>query len=170
MGMLGLNTPWGIIDVMHSRAIRSAVVAGLAALAALALAACAPEESSADGATASAGPAAAADAAALPFDGTHVDSADFAVAADAEGVTVIDVRTPAEFAEGHLPGAVNIDVSDPAFGDAVAELEVDGAYAVYCRSGNRSRVAIDQMATAGIASTVGLEGGIGAWHGDVVAG
>ncbi|MFW2513857.1 rhodanese-like domain-containing protein [Demequina sp. SO4-13] len=104
------------------------------------------------------------------FDGTHVDSEAFAQAADGDGVTVIDVRTPGEFAEGHLPGAINIDVSSPTFADAVAELDADGAYAVYCQSANRSRLAIDQMTTAGLTETIGLEGGIGAWTGDVETG
>lgn len=103
------------------------------------------------------------------FDGSHVDQSAFAVAVEQPGVTVIDVRTPAEFAEGHLPGAVNINVEDPAFPDAVAALDPDANYAVYCRSGNRSRVAMDFMTQAGVPHTVGLEGGIGAWKGDIVA-
>lgn len=86
------------------------------------------------------------------------------------GVTVVDVRTPAEFAQGHLPGAVNIDVSGAGFDDAVAELDPEGEYAVYCKSGNRSRAAIEELAADGIDGTVGLEGGIGAWQGEVVTG
>ncbi|PKQ14704.1 MAG: rhodanese-like domain-containing protein, partial [Actinobacteria bacterium HGW-Actinobacteria-8] len=83
------------------------------------------------------------------------------------GVTVIDVRTPAEFADGHLPGAVNINVEDPTFPDAIAALDATADYAVYCRSGNRSRVAMDYMTQAGVTRTVGLEGGITAWTGTV---
>lgn len=101
------------------------------------------------------------------FDGAHVSAGSFAAATEVEGVTVVDVRTPAEFAEGHLPGAVNIDVEDPSFPAKVAELDPDAQYAVYCRSDNRSRVAIDYMTAAGVAHTVGLEGGIGAWTGDL---
>lgn len=59
--------------------------------------------------------------------------------------TVIDVRTPAEFAEGHLEGAVNIDVSAPTFASEISQLPVDGEYVIYCRSGNRSAQAVDQM-------------------------
>lgn len=101
------------------------------------------------------------------FDGAHVSAADFSAAVDGEGVTVIDVRTPAEFADGHLPGAVNINVEGADFAAQVEALDPAGEYAVYCRSGNRSRVAIDWMADLGVASTVGLEGGIGAWTGDL---
>jgi len=62
-----------------------------------------------------------------------------------EDAVIIDVRTPAEYAEGHLDGAVNIDVSSPGFADAIAELPADGEYVVYCRSGNRSAQAASIM-------------------------
>lgn len=58
---------------------------------------------------------------------------------------VIDVRTPAEFASGHLEGAVNIDVQSPDFAQKVSELDPEGDYFIYCRSGNRSQAAISQM-------------------------
>ena len=62
---------------------------------------------------------------------------------------VIDVRTPAEFAEGHLQGAINIDVQGAAFTDRVQQLDIEGTYVIYCRSGNRSTVAIEQMTDLG---------------------
>ncbi len=101
------------------------------------------------------------------FDGSHVDASAFALAVEQPGVTVVDVRSPAEFAEGHLPGAVNINVEDPGFPDAVAALDANANFAVYCRSGNRSRAAMEYMTQAGVMHTVGLEGGIGAWTGSV---
>ncbi len=58
---------------------------------------------------------------------------------------IIDVRTPAEFAEGHLEGAINIDVSAPDFEDKIHDLDPKASYAVYCRSGNRSGQAIQIM-------------------------
>ncbi len=70
------------------------------------------------------------------------------VALDADTV-VIDVRTPAEFASGHLDGAVNIDVQSPDFEALVSQLDPAGSYYVYCRSGNRSAQAIDRMAGLG---------------------
>jgi len=144
---------------MNRRFLRGALAGALLALTP-AIAACSTD----------AEPTEAAETAAVAFDGAHVGTDVFAAAAAQDGVTVIDVRTPAEFAEGHLPGAVNIDVSDAGFEAAVAELDPEGEYAVYCRSGNRSRAAIDLMTGAGVASTVGLEGGIGAWSGEVVTG
>ncbi len=66
-----------------------------------------------------------------------------------DDAVIIDVRTPAEFAAGHLEGAVNIDVQSPQFDALVDELDPDGEYYVYCRSGNRSGQAIDRMAEQG---------------------
>jgi phage shock protein E len=58
---------------------------------------------------------------------------------------IIDVRTPQEFAEGHLVGAINIDVQSPDFRDRVLAFDTAGEYFIYCRSGNRSGQAINQM-------------------------
>lgn len=93
--------------------------------------------------------------------GEHVDADTFR-ASLGDDVTIIDVRTPQEFAEGHMAGAVNLDVGDPAFVDQVADLDPEGTYAVYCRSGNRSRAAMELMQDAGVEDVFGLEGGIGA--------
>lgn len=67
----------------------------------------------------------------------------------APDTVIIDVRTPAEYGEGHLEGAVNIDVSAPDFADRIADLPADGEYLVYCRSGNRSAAAAGIMAEQG---------------------
>lgn len=67
----------------------------------------------------------------------------------AEGTVVIDVRTPAEFASGHLEGALNIDVQSPDFEAQISALDPSGSYYVYCRSGNRSGAAIDRMEALG---------------------
>jgi phage shock protein E len=62
---------------------------------------------------------------------------------------IIDVRTPEEFATGHLEGAVNIDVQSPDFGTIISQLPTDAEYFVYCRSGNRSGQAIETMTASG---------------------
>ena len=69
---------------------------------------------------------------------------------------IIDVRTPEEFAEGYVKGAVNIDVSNPDFEYQIASLDKDANYTIYCRSGNRSAVAIDIMRNAGFKNLVDL--------------
>lgn len=88
-------------------------------------------------------------------------SADQFLTASAEpGTVVVDVRTPAEFAAGHVDGAVNIDVESGNFASEIAALPKDTTYAVYCRSGRRSTLATDQMAEAGFTSLVNLQGGV----------
>lgn len=83
--------------------------------------------------------------------GAYTVTADKAVAMiDSGERTVIDVRTPEEFAAGHVAGALNIDVNSADFSDQIAGLDVDEPYLVYCRSGNRSATAAAQMEEAGI--------------------
>ncbi len=64
--------------------------------------------------------------------------------------TVIDVRTPDEYAQAHVVGALNFNVEGPDFADQIAGLDPDTPYLVYCHSGRRSAVAAKQMADAGI--------------------
>ena len=71
---------------------------------------------------------------------------------------VIDVRTPSEYSEGHLDGAVNIDVQDANFGTVLSQLPTDGEYVVYCRSGNRSAQAVEIMKAAGFTNVVDAGG------------
>ena len=58
---------------------------------------------------------------------------------------VLDVRTPAEFAGGHLPGAVNLDIQTHDFETRLTGLDRGKTYLVYCRSGNRSTKAVQTM-------------------------
>lgn len=72
----------------------------------------------------------------------------------AQGTVIIDVRTPAEFAGGHLDGAVNIDVQSADFTPAISQLPADGTYVIYCKSGNRAGQAITQMTKLGFTDMV----------------
>lgn len=91
----------------------------------------------------------------------------------ARGVPVVDVREPGEYAEGHIPGAVNIP-------RGVLEFEVDGHPAVncvrdpalghrgqpiilQCRSGARSALAADALRRLGFAEPLSLAGGFMGW-------
>jgi len=69
-------------------------------------------------------------------------------------LTVIDVRTPAEYAAGHIAGAQNIDVEAADFGSRIASLDTKAQYLVYCHSGRRSGIAATQMAAAGFTNVV----------------
>lgn len=80
-------------------------------------------------------------------------------------LVVLDVRTPEEFAEGHLEGAVLVDFYAADFADQLAALDADVPYLVYCRSGNRSGQALGVMEQLGFTSVVDVDGGIVAWTG-----
>ena len=94
-------------------------------------------------------------------DGTSMSAADFVAQGDPEA-PVLDVRTPGEFASGHLAGAVNVDVMSPTFQSQVAALDLptDGPVYLYCRSGNRSGQAAKTLRQMGHAGAVNI-GGIG---------
>ncbi len=138
--------------------LRAALLTGVIA-AVLPLAACG---GSADTAWVSVSSGPTADAA--PKAGAELSPGDFAAALKRPGTVLLDVRTPQEYAEGHLPGAINIDVESPSFTQQLATLDPAGTYAVYCRSGNRSGVALQTMQAAGFTSAYHLGGGIVAWQ------
>jgi rhodanese-related sulfurtransferase len=93
----------------------------------------------------------------------RVGVSEFAAVITAPGTVIIDVRTPQEFAEGHIEGAVNIPVESPDFRDNVAQLDPNVTYAVYCRSGNRSQGAVEEMASVGLTDIYELESGTVGW-------
>lgn len=72
--------------------------------------------------------------------------------------TVIDVRTPAEYEQAHVVGAINIDVEAPDFGARIAELDPDERYLLYCRTGRRSDLAAQRMAAAGFSDITDAAG------------
>jgi phage shock protein E len=80
-----------------------------------------------------------------------------------DGVTVIDIRTPEEFAAGHLADATLIDFYEADFADRIAELPTDEPYLVYCRSGNRSAQATRLMDELGFEQVYEMDGGIVAY-------
>ena len=83
-------------------------------------------------------------------------------------VVLIDVRTPEEFAEGHLTGALNMNINDAGFETSLAKLDKSKTYLIYCRSGARSGRAGNMMVSQGFTTIYNLDGGIMAWTGEVV--
>ena len=76
---------------------------------------------------------------------------------------LLDVRTPSEYAEGHLPKSVNVDVLAPDFEQrAEAVLGKQRSVALYCRSGHRSHAAAALMQSRGF-KVVELKGGYLGW-------
>ena len=93
----------------------------------------------------------------------NADVNEFAELVADTNVVVLDVRTAAEFAEGHLERAINIDYHQSDFVEkAMATLPKDRRIAVYCRSGRRSAGAAGKLGDEGY-KLVNLKGGIIAW-------
>ena len=98
-------------------------------------------------------------------------SMDEAIAMMAENTDYIllDVRTPEEFAEIRIPGAINVP-NEEIGTDEIPELpDKEQLILVYCRSGNRSKQASEKLANLGY-SNVYEFGGIIAWPGETVSG
>lgn len=77
---------------------------------------------------------------------------------------VVDVRTPEEVATGHLAGSVNLNFLGENFSQEISKLNKNKTYLLYCKSGNRTRKAADQMQKAGFKHVYMLQGGITAWN------
>lgn len=80
-----------------------------------------------------------------------------------DDLVILDVRTPEEFAEGHLDGAVMIDFYREDFAAELAELDPNVPYLLYCRSGNRSGQTAAMMKDLGFADVADIDGGILSW-------
>ncbi len=94
----------------------------------------------------------------------NVTPAVFANYVDSAEVQLLDVRTAGEYAEGHLKGAMMVDVKSSSFlEDAKRLLKTDKPVAVYCRSGKRSAAAATQLTEAGY-RVINMEGGILRWQ------
>ncbi len=81
-----------------------------------------------------------------------------------DGAVVIDVRTPEEFAAGHVPGAMNIDLNAPGFAAKVADLDKTRPVLVNCHAGSRGTIAAAKLAELGFKTVCNLEGGLSAWE------
>ena len=83
-----------------------------------------------------------------------------------KGYTIIDVRTPEEYAEGHIQGALNINVKSESFVTEIENLSKSDTLLVYCRSGRRSLYAAQVMVSFGFQKIYDLEGGFLNWESD----
>ena len=88
---------------------------------------------------------------------------EFAETIAQEGVTILDVRTPEEFAEGFIEAARNIDFYRDDFEIEINSLDKESSYALYCRSGKRSGQAAQMLQEAGFLSVSNLDGGMIDW-------
>lgn len=88
---------------------------------------------------------------------------------DKGGVTILDVRTAEEYAEGHIEGALNLPNEEIGEKEPEQLEDKDAEILIYCRSGNRSRQAAEKLIAMGYTRVYDF-GGINDWPYDVVAG
>jgi len=85
------------------------------------------------------------------------------IAEDPAGLVILDIRTPEEFDEVRLGGAVNVDYYGTDFADQLDTLDKNTPYVMYCRSGNRSSDAVKTMKDLGFTEVYEIDGGIVNW-------
>jgi len=81
-------------------------------------------------------------------------------------ILLIDVRTPGEYASGHLENSINIDYKADNFKDLIGELDPNQEVYVYCKVGGRSARSAKVMKEIGFKKIYDLEGGINSWEKD----
>lgn len=102
----------------------------------------------------------------MPQQGTNsLDAAAFAVRLAESDAQLVDVRTAAEYADGHIAGSRNLDQTSGQLAQNVNELEKSKPVLLYCASGRRSAAARAYLQQQGFTDVVDLAGGIGAWAG-----
>ncbi|MFN8347035.1 MAG: thioredoxin [Spirosomataceae bacterium] len=90
---------------------------------------------------------------------------EFKAAIDANAsAPIVDVRTPEEYAKGHLPNSYNIDWNNTGFENKIMGFERDKPIFVYCLSGGRSAAAVEKMHSFGFKQVIELDGGIMKWR------
>lgn len=94
----------------------------------------------------------------------HVDAAGAAKLLAEGGVLVVDVRTPGEYAGGHIAGATNIDFNAADFKQRLAGLDPGKTCLVHCAMGGRSTAALPVFKELGFKKVVHLDGGLRAWQ------
>lgn len=94
----------------------------------------------------------------------NLGPAEFDKLRGATNTVILDVRTPAEYADGHLPGAKLLDFRSPGFAQQVAQLDKSRTYLVHCAGGVRSAKACTKMIDLGFTNVVNLDGGLSAWQ------
>ena len=96
--------------------------------------------------------------------GRRVDVNEFEKLWKEKKPVLLDVRTEKEFAAGHIPGALNINVNSPQFEQQVSRLKKEELYLVHCAAGVRSAKACETMSRLGFTNLVDLAPGFKAWE------
>ena len=78
-------------------------------------------------------------------------------------LVILDVRTVEEFKEGHLKGAINIDIRQPDALSKIDKLDHNAKYLVHCRTNHRSKIAVDHMMQSGFKTVYQMMDGFTGW-------
>ena len=80
-----------------------------------------------------------------------------------EWMQLVDVRTPEEYATGHIPNAQNIDFLDPKFEINIQSLDSSKPIIIYCQRGSRSAKCATKLIASGFVKVYDLDGGFAQW-------
>lgn len=94
----------------------------------------------------------------------HVDAKEAALLLATNRFTVLDIRTPREFAAGHIAGATNINYLSGDFADKLTQLDRSKSYLLHCAVGGRSTNALPKLTRLGFTNLIHLDGGFKAWQ------
>lgn len=84
--------------------------------------------------------------------------------ADQDTCIILDVRTPEEYARGHIRGSANENFFSPDFRNIISNLDRDKKYVVYCAQGTRGSRTMNLMRDLGFSNVTNIRGGFSAWQ------
>jgi len=95
----------------------------------------------------------------------NIDNKEFSELMNDSNTVILDVRTPEEFEQGHIPHATLINLRDPNFSQELDSLDQSKTYLVYCGTGSRSSKASALLGKKGFKNIYNLENGFNQWNG-----
>jgi rhodanese-related sulfurtransferase len=97
----------------------------------------------------------------------HIDPENCQNLIEAQEVVCLDVRSFEDYAEGHLPGALNLDIVKSNLSDYLSKLDRDLPYLIYCKNGIRSHAAVRIMVMYNFTTLYHLTNGISDYEGEL---
>jgi thioredoxin len=96
----------------------------------------------------------------------NINASEFEKGIKQGNIQLVDVRTPSEFDDKHIAGALNININDAMFESMMKQLDKSKPTYIYCLAGSRSKKAAEWAVKNGFVRVYNLEGGITSWIGD----